>query len=354
MPKPGGILLLGLCFYHSLLQAQNVGIYEGGIIIDGVTYSEPGISLQNRSITKTSGQKLNLTSVFLKTFKTANSAVCKGYLFYHLYPVNTTPSSFRVLDCGVVSAISGAQTGFQNQLWQNNSINTDLLRDLDTGKYFLEIYYGIDGSNNSSICSDIPTIYLKNGAEPFRALVTIVSPFNFSYTGFSTRTNNEKVFLDWQISQTVSELKYFILEKSHNGVVWSVMDTVSISGIQYFYTDNSPFTGVNFYRVRASGSEKTNYSIVRRIYVGRVENIITIYPNPVSRNLRFQMTAIIKGNYDVVIYNADGSRITASTINHDGNDNYVTIPLPGNLAKGLFWLVLYSKNEFYKRSFMIE
>jgi hypothetical protein len=66
------------------------------------------------------------------------------------------------------------------------------------------------------------------------------------------------------------------------------------------------------------------------------------------------MTAILKGNYDVVVYNSDGSRISAQTISHDGNDNYVTLPLPTNLAKGVYWLVLYSKTEFYKRSFIIE
>jgi hypothetical protein len=118
--------------------------------------------------------------------------------------------------------------------------------------------------------------------------------------------------------------------------------------------DKSPFAGVNFYRVRANGAGKTSYSIVRRIYVGRVENVVTIYPNPVYRNLRFQMTAIVKGRYDIVVYNSDGVRVAARNIEHDGNDNYVTIPLPANLSKGVFWLVLYSKAEFYKRSFVIE
>jgi len=352
MLKPLFILGVGLFWNHLIIHAQNTGIYEAGIILDGITYSEPGNSLNNRLIVKTSGQKLNLTSVFLKTFKNISIGnICKGYLFYRIYPDNGVAPSYKRLDCSLYSNINGNQPDFQNQIWQNNSVNTDLIRNLVPGNYFLELYYAAGGSNNSSACND--TIYL-NGAATIKATIKINSLFNIRFTGFLSSSNNEKVFLSWQIEQVTSDLQYFVLEKSHNGVAWKIIDTLFPSGTQYFYTDKSPFVGVNFYRVRANGAGKTSYSIVRRVYVGIVENIVTIYPNPVYRNLRFQMTAIIKGRYDVVVYNSDGTRIAGLTIEHDGNDHYVTIPLPASTNKGVYWLVLYSKAEFYKRSFLIE
>src|SRR5215212_398557 len=102
MLKPLFILTAGLFWNHFILCAQNTGVYEAGIILDGVTYSEPANSLNNRTIVKTSGQKLNLTSVFLKTFKNINAGnICRGYLFYRIYDNSASPPPFTRLDCSL-------------------------------------------------------------------------------------------------------------------------------------------------------------------------------------------------------------------------------------------------------------
>jgi hypothetical protein len=350
------IFLTGYCCLFSSARGQNLGIYDAGLSIDGVIYTESFNSLDGKTFTKAKGQKLHLTSAFIKTFKNLSySNVCSGYLFYRIYPANSNPPVFNELDCELGSNINGARPGFQNQLWQNNTTNINLIKDLDTGHYVFEIYYAADASLASSTsCTGLPSIFLKNGNNYFRANIIITTPLNVQFTGFSLKTNNEQVFIGWSIEQVIPDLQYFILEKSGNGVQWKVLDSISVNGTSYSYVDEFPFAGVNFYRIRANGSGKHNYSIERRIYVGQVENIITIYPNPVFRNLRFRMTAMVKGIYAIDVYNSDGSRIVAQKIEHDGNDNYITVPLPINLSKGLFWLVLYNRNEFFKRSFIIE
>jgi hypothetical protein len=349
-----GLILTIVIFSNIFLLAQNTGIYEAGVTIDGVNYEEPGNSFNNKSIIKTSGQKFNLTSAFVKTYKHINSSnICKGYLFYRIYAEGETPPQFNRIECNLFSNSNGAEPGFQNQLWQNNNVNIDMINHLTSGRYLMEVYYGADASNiNATNCNQM--IFFSNGISPFKALITITPPLNVHFTGFTTATDNEKVLLNWQIDQVITELQYFIVEKSRNGVKWKIADTVSLYGTQYNYIDNSPFDGVNFYRLIAKGGNKTNCSFVRRIYVGRVDNIVTIYPNPVYENLRFQMTAIAKGKYDLVIYNSDGTRVSATAIEHDGNDNYVTLHLPKSLQRGIYWLVLYSKSEFYKRSFTIQ
>jgi hypothetical protein len=350
------IFLTCYCCCFSSAQGQNLGIYDGGLSIDGTFYTESFNSLQGKMFIKAKGQKLNLTSAFIKTFKNlSNSNVCGGYLFYRLYASNSIPTAFNELSCELSLNLNGARPGFQNQLWQNNTTNFNLIKDLDTGSYIFEIYYAADASQLSTTsCNGLPSIFLKNGNNYFKANIIVTTPLNVQFTGFSVKTNNKKVFVDWGIEQVIPDLRYFILEKSKNGVQWQTLDTTHIASINYTYVDDFPFAGVNFYRIRAIGSGKHNYSIDRRIYVGQVENIITIYPDPVYRNLRFRMTAMLKGTYAVDVYNSDGSRISSQKIEHDGNDNYVTIPLPVTLSKGLFWLVLYNKHEFFKRSFVIE
>lgn len=352
MFRQGSIILLISLLSSVLLCAQSTTIYEAGISVDGVTYSEPGNSFNHKVFFKSKGQRLNLTSAFIKaSFSNSAAHVCTGYFFYRLYREGNTAPAFNRILCSVSSDLSGG-AGNPNQFWQNNSINLNLIKNLDTGRYTIEVYYGADASPNSSECTDI--LFYKNNGAFFTATIVVTPPLNILFKGFITTTDNKSVVLHWEIQQVISDLQYFILEKSHNGVNWQIMDTVYTLGTVYAYKDLSPFEGVNFYQVRAAGFGKTHYSIVRRINVGYVENIITIYPNPVYKNIRFQMTAIIKGQYDLVIHDASGARITSKTISHDGNDNYVTMPLPSTMNRGMYWLVVYGRTMFYKRSFMIE
>jgi len=78
------IFLTGYCLSFTS-QAQNLGIYDAGLSIDGVFYTESFNSLNGKTFTKAKGQKLQLTSAFIKTFKNlSNSNVCGGYLLYRL------------------------------------------------------------------------------------------------------------------------------------------------------------------------------------------------------------------------------------------------------------------------------
>src|SRR6185436_2275136 len=182
---------------------------------------------------------------FVKTFKNlSNSNVCGGFLFYRVYRSTGTPPVFNELACELGSNINGARPGFQNQLWQNNTTNLNLIKDLDTGSYKFEIYYAADASLGSlSNCIGLPSIFLKNGVDYFKASIFITTPLNVQFTGFSVKTDSKKVFVSWSIEQVVPDLQYFLLEKSHNGVKWQMLDTIHPSGLSYSYVDDFPFGG---------------------------------------------------------------------------------------------------------------
>jgi hypothetical protein len=175
------------------------------------------------------------------------------------------------------------------------------------------------------------------------------------FTGFITQSDNEYVYLQWQVKDSLDEVHYFTVEKSNNGVQWKTLDTVYKNANAFYnFTDSLPIVGVNFYRIKAAGSDKSVYSFSRRAYVGIVDNLVTVYPNPVNKNLRFEMTALAKGRYHAVVFSVTGIKIAQKVIDHDGKDNYITIPLPPVASKGLYWLVLMTKNEFYKQNFLVQ
>jgi hypothetical protein len=173
------------------------------------------------------------------------------------------------------------------------------------------------------------------------------------FSGFVTRSDNEKVYLLWDVPDS-SNFEYFIAEKSNNGVQWVTLDTILHTGSSYRYTDPTPATGLNYYRIVATANGKIFYSISRRAYVSNIDNSIPVYPNPVIKDLHFQMTALTKGRYQAVVYASNGVRIAGQVINHDGVDSYVTIALPPIMSRGIYRLVLLTKNEFYKQNFLVQ
>jgi hypothetical protein len=340
-----------LCY--SDIFSQDAGIYEAGITLDGVNYTEQstsGTSINNAVIIKNAGQNLNLTSAYVQTFKKKGVAnICSGYVFYRIYPLGTTPSPFSEITCSLFTNLNSSGHDVQNQQWFNNTINIDVINGLPQGEYSLDVYYGANVFAGTSGCSDAPTTFIQS----VHAKVTITAALNAQFTGFVTNNNDEFVYLQWQISDS-SDVQYFTVEKSRNGVQWQTLDTILRNGNSYAFTDSFPSTGLNYYRVQAAGAGKIVYSISRRAYVGVIDNLITVYPNPVNKNLRFEMSALAKGRYQAGVYSLNGTRIAGQYIDHDGKDNYVTILLPPILSKGIYWIVLMTKNEFYKQNFLVQ
>jgi hypothetical protein len=173
------------------------------------------------------------------------------------------------------------------------------------------------------------------------------------FSGFLSRSDNVNVFLSWEVPDSAG-VENFVVERSKNGLQWTALDTVIHATGNYAYSDSRPFVGLNYYRIRAFGNGKSFSSFIRRAYVGKVENIVTIYPNPVKGNLHFQMTALARGRYNAVVYSTAGNMIAGRIIDHDGNNNAIDLSLPQTMSRGIYRLVLKTKNEFYKQIFLVQ
>src|SRR5258706_15634631 len=92
-----GVFVVTVCC-NAHLFCQDAGISEAGITLDRVNYSESlssVSSINNVTIIKNEGQRLGLTSTYVKTFKKKGIAnICSGYAFYRIYAQGTTPPPF--------------------------------------------------------------------------------------------------------------------------------------------------------------------------------------------------------------------------------------------------------------------
>jgi Secretion system C-terminal sorting domain len=114
----------------------------------------------------------------------------------------------------------------------------------------------------------------------------------FSFTG---TLDNNTVDLAWTTEQEVNS-DYFGIERSiDGGNTWKQLGTVTASGfsstpVNYTFTDASPATGANEYRIRSVDRDgKYAYSAVQVVRVGLVSKV-SLFPNPAKDNVNITLT----------------------------------------------------------------
>ena len=146
-----------------------------------------------------------------------------------------------------------------------------------------------------------------------------------------------KVKLSWKPSQQQGSFIY-ILERSADNRNWNTIakgSDLSFSVDKISFTDASPLSGRNFYRIIIVGTgNHTTYSIVRAVEYNKVHHL-SIWPNPVVNEL-----FIRNGNENAVvtIFNQAGSKIKAFRIGNGINNINVK-----NFPSGKYFMVIRSQ-----------
>jgi type 1 glutamine amidotransferase len=157
--------------------------------------------------------------------------------------------------------------------------------------------------------------------------------------------NNQGVQIEWTTQQETNVDRYEV-ERSENGQQFSKLESIKAKGnsnvvTNYNFFDAHPFAGKNFYRIKIIDlSSKVTYSQVTKMnIINNGPAMITLYPNPVVGNtVVLQMNNLQKGNYQVILTNEIGQRITAKMINHPGGSATQTIELSKIFAPGIYQL----------------
>jgi surface protein len=118
------------------------------------------------------------------------------------------------------------------------------------------------------------------------------------------QTNNTAL-LQWTTA-TETNNKGFSIQRSTDGATWSGIAFVnsqaaggnSTATLNYTYTDNTPASGINYYRLQQQNTDGTvAYSKVESVsFEG--SNAITVYPNPASTQLN--VTTGSAGSYQLI------------------------------------------------------
>jgi hypothetical protein len=155
-------------------------------------------------------------------------------------------------------------------------------------------------------------------------------------------------------------MAYYEIYRSKNSLQFEKVGTVTALGnttqrTDYFFDDQLPYFGNNYYRVTAvDRNGKTASTSIMRVLFGKNDNSIVVFGNPTASLLNIRVVDIIKGEYAIRIFENSGRLVYESKVSHNGADGIYPVQLPQPLAKGNYRLVLTNRYQFYQSSFLLQ
>jgi hypothetical protein len=155
----------------------------------------------------------------------------------------------------------------------------------------------------------------------------------FVFSGFAADTSAS---LHWQVSAD-SAVQSYAVESSVNNVDFKEIGTVASSKNTtplnaYMFTDATPATGINYYRLRKTGMDK-NISYSKTVALEFAQPLrLKLYPNPATQIVTVEGLIGAKGAYVTLIGN-DG-KLLAETL---ATGNTCTFNV-SNYAEGAYYI----------------
>lgn len=184
--------------------------------------------------------------------------------------------------------------------------------------------------------------------------VTIVSingqtllPLTIS--SFTAEKNNNLIKLNWKTAQE-QNTSHFIIEKSIDGNNFSYLYRVEAGGNSntekiYSATDPMPVYGTNFYRLKMVDLDgKYSYSKIVSMRMNDKNSTVSIFPNPVDKELRIQVNSSVNQAAVIKIMDMTGRILSNKNIDVNAQTISTTIDVAG-LQPGIYQLIFQQADK---------
>lgn len=148
--------------------------------------------------------------------------------------------------------------------------------------------------------------------------------------------NGSENIIEWRPASEQNS-KLFELERSADGYDFENIATLNAAGnsnsnVAYSYADKNPFSNITYYRLKQIDiNGEWKYSGIISVRKKRLQEVISLYPNPASTFISVSLDGLPSGKYDVVIHDAEG-RVMIKTVTSLSN---VLIPI-NTLKPGVY------------------
>lgn len=130
----------------------------------------------------------------------------------------------------------------------------------------------------------------------------------------ATARDNNSVVLEWSTG-TEKNTEEFIIERSQNGRDFTEIARQSAAGNSetarsYADTDNNPYLGRSYYRIRQTDTDGAfSFSPIRSVFIADQGNLIALYPNPTAQGQPVQIVSEVEQDIQVELFNAAGQAV---------------------------------------------
>ena len=180
-------------------------------------------------------------------------------------------------------------------------------------------------------------------------------------TSFTAINNNNNIKLQWQ-TQFEQNTKYYTVQRSTDGVNFTVVDKVSATGnsavpLTYNYTDVLPAMLQNkttiFYRLQTFDTEGRFFnSQVVAVHLDKKDVQLLVFPNPAKDVLQIQ-TSGVTGQATLSITDAAGVQLSTREILLQLGSNSIPVNV-SQFAMGIYYIRLSNGKDNFTKQFVKE
>jgi len=168
---------------------------------------------------------------------------------------------------------------------------------------------------------------------------------------FKANLAGEVVEISWATASETDN-DYFTLEKSNDGKSWFNISEVTGAGtsnikIVYYFTDNNPFPGLSYYRLKQTDYDGQFEYFTPVVVLYEPDNLFKIYPNPTADILKISTSSDLS-EAAIFVKNLRGQsqRIDIDVASYQAILN--VSPLP----KGVYILEIVFQNNVLSKRFI--
>ncbi|WP_375443371.1 T9SS type A sorting domain-containing protein [uncultured Fibrella sp.] len=281
------LLCLSLLFSAN---AQNAGLFQTYAILNidggGNLYREGFVGPEN-FYPPLNGVNFGLinTSIFLnggevKTYKNSGGDVTGATMYYRVYQQGNLAPAYTAINLPF-----GQNFANGDQSWTTTNAGINLAAGLPSGNYILNVYFTISANTGNG-----GPFVDGSAANPVVATFSITNTtLPVTLASFTAKATNLMARLDWTTASEIANA-HFDIERSLDAQTFTRIGHVVGQGTtttrqQYSFSDETPASGANYYRLKQVDADGTfSYSPIRAVLI-RANGELTILGNPVGTDI---------------------------------------------------------------------
>ncbi len=177
-------------------------------------------------------------------------------------------------------------------------------------------------------------------------------PLPVNFLSFTATAEKTDVLLDWSTAQEQNSDHFEIERSSDNSNFVSIGQVTAAHNsnmqMNYSFTDPSPVSGNNFYRLKEVDLDGNSmYSKVVSVnFGGPSQNVIAVYPNPAHESFQLLFKNMPTGRYEMSLLSPAGQVIQSRSIQVSNSASYAElVPLSSGLAQGTYIIRLVDQQQ---------